>query len=954
MHDYVHEPAGTPDKWTEQTATVDVMTAGGRAYLRVAATTGNEPTGSSIATDTMPAGETREFYWTMFEGTGDVTRDYEAGFGCFFTTTSLAGDGYLIHQTETTMTLKRYNAGTPTTVTSQSWAATHGRRYYYYFRFDPSTGDYVVKRGTQDGLFEDEIEGTDASPLDGGATRYALLYGKGTSTAINLGFDAIRILSGRDEFIQSFLYNVPLHKGAGGFEFTTVNDQEAEFDRYALNDRIEIVLEDGTYEYVDFYGIVEVIDAREESKGQVRVAGRDFLSPGLNDDYEDDISSATAIGTIMAGIVDDMFPDLTSAEMALTGDTIIRSFKGKRALQVLFDLALEAEWTLRVARDLEVMADKDFRVGGFPWAWLRHVLTHTPSAAWNMDELRGVTAVDWSANGNHGVSTGGVTIAAAGPAQDLLAYSFDGSDDYIDVPNDTSLQPESGDFSVEFWIMRLGAGAGDYPQVIGSRPWVSGAEKGWAVAIGDVGGSGEYFVSTHFADGSTGWDVVTASTQSASELTLDVWEHWIVVFDRTNGDLIYYKNGVLNQAWTPTFPSGSINQAEDIYIGREIDGGDSRRLNARLAGVAVYKEVLSPTDVLEHYRVSAGGPWIQQADGFLDDPIVKSEAVEISNLVQVLGKGVKWTSTDSGSVALYGTRKRTVFDERIEDAAEAKNLADEILVRHKNLVKSIEYVSGDAHGLYPGERIIMTLDTKFVAAQTLLVVEKIVGWPDPGAIVIRATENVGRPVRDSTDSVVTQIQQAVNTRFDGEFTAQKGLIGSRVPGLYYTTEASGTSRTLLTGPTLFSNRIYAIPFAVAKRTVVENLAIELTVAAASGKEARLGIYRADGTDGSPGTLVFEGMVLVDVAGPIALSADTELAPGLYYLALLSGVNTYTVRALAAANALPLLGAMGVAVPVGYTIEVAPADPPDPLPSPFGSGSVVVNAAMPAIFARFDF
>ena len=94
------------------------------------------------------------------------------------------------------------------------------------------------------------------------------------------------------------------------------------------------------------------------------------------------------------------------------------------------------------------------------------------------------------------------------------SLSLDGVTGSMSVPNSATLQPALGAWSVEFWIQRTGAGLGDFPVVISSRPWTSTTDKGWAVALA----SGSTFkVAAHFADGTAGFDVTAAQIQAVSQ-----------------------------------------------------------------------------------------------------------------------------------------------------------------------------------------------------------------------------------------------------------------------------------------------------------------------------------------------------------------------------------------------------------------------------------------------------
>jgi Bacterial Ig domain len=166
---------------------------------------------------------------------------------------------------------------------------------------------------------------------------------------------------------------------------------------------------------------------------------------------------------------------------------------------------------------------------------------------------------------------------------------FDGVDDFLEVANSPTLQPQSGDWTVFFVAKRLGASQGDFPEVIGSRPWTAGLDKGWAVSFSSSG-----LVGSHLADGANGHDV--PATLSTSPLSTGAFQVWQVEENRTGSQTAFYLNGNLDRALATSMPSGAVDQTDNVYLGREIGGADNRRANMDLAEVLVYNQVLNGTD----------------------------------------------------------------------------------------------------------------------------------------------------------------------------------------------------------------------------------------------------------------------------------------------------------------------------------------------------------------------
>lgn len=165
---------------------------------------------------------------------------------------------------------------------------------------------------------------------------------------------------------------------------------------------------------------------------------------------------------------------------------------------------------------------------------------------------------------------------------------FDGVDDFLIVPNGPSLQPLDGDWTVVFVGKRAGVSQGDFPQIVGSRPWTQGLDKGWAVAFGQEGRIG-----SHYADGAAGHDVGVRSLSPLAESTCQLWQ---VEENRAAGFTRFYLTGRTNSTVASAMPTATIDQYNDIYIGREMDGANTRRANLELAELLVYNRVLAQAE----------------------------------------------------------------------------------------------------------------------------------------------------------------------------------------------------------------------------------------------------------------------------------------------------------------------------------------------------------------------
>ena len=121
------------------------------------------------------------------------------------------------------------------------------------------------------------------------------------------------------------------------------------------------------------------------------------------------------------------------------------------------------------------------------------------------------------------------------------ALRFDGVDDYLEIANSATLQPGTGDWTVFVVAKRLAASQGDFPQIIGSRPWTAGFDKGWSVAY-----SGGGVIGSHFADGASGHDA--PAILAGAPLSQASFQMWGVEENRAAGTTAFYLNGDPNRS----------------------------------------------------------------------------------------------------------------------------------------------------------------------------------------------------------------------------------------------------------------------------------------------------------------------------------------------------------------------------------------------------------------------
>jgi len=197
---------------------------------------------------------------------------------------------------------------------------------------------------------------------------------------------------------------------------------------------------------------------------------------------------------------------------------------------------------------------------------------------WHMDEPQwtGATGEVRDETGvNHGTAYGGATTTS--DAKYGRAGYFDGEDDYVEVPDNDSLNI-TDELTIEAWVKPNGANEDGYivSKCLGSKnTGYSLYWKGSSDVIQLIG------------------SVNSVQSSDAVFTENNVWTHAVIT---VSGDSIkFYHNGVLAGTATDTIPSNSNN----VRIG-DRDGtsqGSLTRFNGIIDEVRIYNRAISPTEV---------------------------------------------------------------------------------------------------------------------------------------------------------------------------------------------------------------------------------------------------------------------------------------------------------------------------------------------------------------------
>ena len=203
------------------------------------------------------------------------------------------------------------------------------------------------------------------------------------------------------------------------------------------------------------------------------------------------------------------------------------------------------------------------------------------------------TWFDKSGNGNNGTLTNGPTFSSLNGG----SIVFDGVDDYADCGNPTSLNFNTGSFTINCWFKPSSTQAGgNFPALIeksnGDFTSPSSGVTGWILL---------YFTNDNqyvfrLGDSSAAMDNLSFPLTVAND---NIWKNLTVTVSSTT--LIGYYNGIVVGSTTRTL-TGSVNTSVNLNIGRW--RAFTRELNTSISQVQIYNRVLSAQEILQNYTAT--------------------------------------------------------------------------------------------------------------------------------------------------------------------------------------------------------------------------------------------------------------------------------------------------------------------------------------------------------------
>ena len=241
-------------------------------------------------------------------------------------------------------------------------------------------------------------------------------------------------------------------------------------------------------------------------------------------------------------------------------------------------------------------------------------------------------ANDESPNTNNG-TTYNVTAVADRFGNPASAYEFNGTNSYIQIPNNSSLNFGTNSFSISSWI---------YTETL-PNSWKSIVNKGASGSIGygvEISSSNQYIGSIQ---GNAG--VNQHCYGSLAEI--NKWVHLVVVFERNNSLRIYVDNSIVEECGYSSGNATSVDNSRSLNFGKY----ETWYFDGKIDDVRIYNRALSGSEIQELYLENET---IVPVTGITVTPVIANISVDgtIQLTATVLpanatNKSVTWTSMNT-------------------------------------------------------------------------------------------------------------------------------------------------------------------------------------------------------------------------------------------------------------------------------------------------------------------
>ena len=203
-----------------------------------------------------------------------------------------------------------------------------------------------------------------------------------------------------------------------------------------------------------------------------------------------------------------------------------------------------------------------------------------PIGYWNFEEGSGASTYDLSGNGYNGINTG----TTVGVGKYGKARSFNGSSDFISVPDTTNLRFGTNNFTVEGWIKFPISGSSSWEGIITKGYTTSAPANTWGLIRNNTNTNSVTFQDSIDAGGSWNANMTSATFSNG-------WHHIAVTRSGTSYSL--YSDGISTSG---TYAVTNLSTTAAIKMGSD---ASPRYFNGSVDEVKIYNYARSSKQITE-------------------------------------------------------------------------------------------------------------------------------------------------------------------------------------------------------------------------------------------------------------------------------------------------------------------------------------------------------------------
>ena len=244
--------------------------------------------------------------------------------------------------------------------------------------------------------------------------------------------------------------------------------------------------------------------------------------------------------------------------------------------------------------------------------------------------------------------------------RDEYSLEFDGTDDYVTVADDSTLDMTSN-LTVSCWAKKATAVVDSGDEDVLVAKFIGGSDRSWVLTI-------DANEKMFFYSSDNGADAVSKRISSAAITTLTSWNHYAVTYEGgvAPGTVVLYLNGIeIASAHSGESDQTAIHSGTaTLAIGSGTGGGS--HWDGKISEVAIYNSTLSASQIATLYNgrepynhkegVATGNlvSWWRMGDGVLDDGNVAGNGL-IADQVNATLSTEKFTAFANGTSNSFDT-----------------------------------------------------------------------------------------------------------------------------------------------------------------------------------------------------------------------------------------------------------------------------------------------------------